>query len=309
MFLDSLRKDYKRIRKRKDKRSLPVNCHIFLALCKCRLLPRASSSFSSARRGSLTLEAACILPMFLSLVLLVMSFFSAIQIQGSIMAGLGETAKELAVSAYAGENGIEPEEIQGLILGQITNAFVKKRLLSRLQDEGIDFGIVEGGFGGISLAESSYDQENRIRIRASYGLRLPALIPGLGALAVSQEGSVRAWVGREENAAGNGSAAGEAKTVYVAATGRVYHLDSNCTHIRLSVRKIGQNEIAGQRNQSGGKYAPCESCGAKGRDEVYITDTGDRYHSSASCSGLKRTVAEVLLSELDGWEPCSRCGG
>lgn len=310
MLLDSLQTGYRQIKKRKDMRSLPVIGHIFPAYRKSRLIPGASSSSHLSAGGSLTAEAACILPVFLSVILIVMYYFLAIQVEGSIGAELRQTAKELAVCAYAGEDGTEGGEVLGLVRGEISNACVKKNLISRLRDEGIGMKIIDRGPAGISLAGSSYDRENRIDIRVSYQLRFPALIPGLGKLKGFQRASVRAWVGREEiRKEGGGAGEEDGRTVYVTESGRVYHLDRNCTHIRLSVQRVRQDEIAGRRNQNGEKYAPCEICRVQGQDKVYITETGNRYHSRASCSGLKRTVLQVLLPELDGWEPCSRCGG
>lgn len=61
----------------------------------------------------------------------------------------------------------------------------------------------------------------------------------------------------------------------------------------------------------GGIYHLCERCGwMPGNDgNCYVTDYGDRYHTSLSCSGLKRKVYTVPLSEVKGKGACSKCGG
>jgi uncharacterized cysteine cluster protein YcgN (CxxCxxCC family) len=54
-------------------------------------------------------------------------------------------------------------------------------------------------------------------------------------------------------------------------------------------------------------YKACDFCGDDCGDKVYVTDYGESYHSSRSCSGLKRTVSRVKLSEVQDVGGCSRC--
>ncbi len=97
--------------------------------------------------------------------------------------------------------------------------------------------------------------------------------------------------------------------VYVTETGGVYHEDSECTHLRLSVRAVDIGALDTLRNSSGAIYHNCERCArSPGSSTVYITEEGNRYHNSISCSGLKRTVRQVSRKELNGMRVCSRCG-
>ncbi|WP_418715094.1 hypothetical protein [Blautia hydrogenotrophica] len=118
---------------------------------------------------------------------------------------------------------------------------------------------------------------------------------------------VHTWTGyREEN-----GAVQEEKMVYIADTGKVYHLKSTCSYLRVSLEAVSAKELPGRRNESGGKYYPCERCIEDGKKPsiVYITGSGDHYHGQITCGGLKRTVRMVPLSQVKGWLACSRCGG
>ena len=97
--------------------------------------------------------------------------------------------------------------------------------------------------------------------------------------------------------------------VFITASGTVYHLNRNCTYLNPSVEAVSAEEVTGLRNQSGGRYYACESCGKAGvQGQVYITQYGDSYHSRIHCSGLKRTIYTVPLSQTDGRGRCSKCG-
>ena len=103
---------------------------------------------------------------------------------------------------------------------------------------------------------------------------------------------------------------GEAKQmVWVTENGSVYHTDSSCSHINLSIQVSSPGALAWKRNQDGEKYKECEQCvgnGAAGA-EVYYTKYGNRYHNSLSCKGLKRKVKLVALEQTDGLPQCSKC--
>ena len=88
----------------------------------------------------------------------------------------------------------------------------------------------------------------------------------------------------------------------------VYHRDNQCTYLDLSIRTAGKKDIAQLRNENGEKYRTCEKCGKKAGKNVYITNQGNRYHSSIGCSGLKRKIYAIPISEAQGKGECSRCG-
>ena len=88
----------------------------------------------------------------------------------------------------------------------------------------------------------------------------------------------------------------------------VYHKDYHCSHLDLSIRMTHLELVEGLRNENGGKYYPCEHCVKGNGGNIYITNSGDRYHSSLSCSGLKRTIYAIPISEAAGKGACSRCG-
>ena len=117
---------------------------------------------------------------------------------------------------------------------------------------------------------------------------------------------MRAWTGYDVERRAEGGD-GEETWVYITDGGSAYHMARNCTHLTLSITLAGKDELEGLRNESGGRYSPCEKCGGDGSGIVYITREGDRYHNTIECSGLKRSVRCVPLSEAGGRSPCSRC--
>lgn len=128
-----------------------------------------------------------------------------------------------------------------------------------------------------------------------------------GGNAAVRKAAVRAWVGYTGESFDNRA---REEIVFFTPEGSVYHRSRDCSYLRLSVRIVSYGSVGDERNHSGGKYAPCESCIPNGRTGVvYITDYGNRYHSTQSCPGLKRTVMAAPLSQAGGRRCCSRCAG
>lgn len=117
-----------------------------------------------------------------------------------------------------------------------------------------------------------------------------------------------AWTGYDIS--GNSGAAEEEEYVYITPEGSVYHKDINCYHLRLSIKSTTKEEVGDLRNSDGGKYQKCEFCGRRAYNGTfYVTDSGDCYHTTLGCPGLKRTIETIPISKVGNRTPCSRCGG
>ncbi len=96
--------------------------------------------------------------------------------------------------------------------------------------------------------------------------------------------------------------------VYLSESGRVYHLNPQCTHLKIKLRTVTSKEVTKLRNRSGEIYYACEGCvqGKKG-NPVYITSYGARYHIKKDCSKISRNVRKVLRSKIGNMPVCSKC--
>lgn len=98
--------------------------------------------------------------------------------------------------------------------------------------------------------------------------------------------------------------------VYITETGTVYHKNRGCSYLNPSIHSVSSGMLESLRNRGGGIYYACPLCADRRiRGNYYITDYGTNYHTSVNCSGLKRTIYEVKLSEVGGKGACSKCGG
>lgn len=121
--------------------------------------------------------------------------------------------------------------------------------------------------------------------------------------------TVHAWTGADEKE-NSGKENQQEEMVYVTESGTVYHRKMGCRYLKVSIQQVAGSWISSMRNNYGEKYAPCESCsrGQSPSGSVYITSTGNRYHNQETCSGLKRTIKLVKLSEVGNMHACSSCG-
>jgi len=141
-------------------------------------------------------------------------------------------------------------------------------------------------------------------------LKYVAIKPIVSAIGYSSSSTLasmtyRKWTGY--NVTSSSSETLEDEYVYITRTGYSYHRSRSCSHLKVTIKAISSDEVNSARNKSGSRYRPCERCGGSGTGILFITPDGDRYHSDAACSGLKRDIRTVRLSEVGGRTPCSEC--
>ena len=240
-------------------------------------------------RGSMTVEAALVLPVFLFAMILISYLGLLTKCQDEVQWALTRAAREASAEYGAGESKV-----------LASRAYYQTKLNAYLEARGL----------AVSLLKSSLLQENdEIDLIAEYQVKLPFRLITVGTCRFRQRVHTRAFTGVEQREYKEDQ---EEMIVYVTETGKVYHRKRDCTYLKLSISQMQYADIASLRNESGGKYKPCERCvkntePSAGR-AVWITNFGDRYHITRSCSGIKRSIKEITLSKAGKRTPCSKCG-
>lgn len=250
-------------------------------------------------RGSMTVEAAVVLPLFLFFSLALGSVMEMIRLHGNLEFALCDIGNRMSV--YGSSTIIREESGFGSELADIafTYTYVKKEIEEYLGRGYLEASPLVKGVDGLQFRESEiWDNGEQFEVLVTYKVLPFGGMAGFKGFRMANRYYGHFWNGYEI----------PTNVVYVAENGEVYHIDAMCTHLYLSVRQVSLQEAYRSRNRNGERYDLCEYC-EKGevKNTVYITEEGNRFHYKSNCTGLKRTVFEVPADETDGYRACSRC--
>lgn len=284
----------------------------FLSFITGKRMSFISSLRKIGLRASMTIEAAIAVPFFLFFLMNILFAFDMLRLHGNIMAAMHQTGNKMAFYGYAYRNGFGDMELLQGEIGSIvlSEGYAKRKVVDFLGEDYLNHTCLSSGASGLHFVKSSIMKEgDRIELIASYKVKPFIRIMGFPDIPMENRYYGRAWTGYDVES-GYGGGAGEDPVVYVAENGTVYHVARNCAYLNPSIEAVSSAAAGNLRNESGEKYYRCGSCKGNGYQAVaYVTSYGNKIHSSLSCSGLKRTIYTVHLSEVEGKGKCSKCGG
>ena len=275
-----------------------------------------TSLFETTTAG-MTVEASIVLPLFLFFFLNLGCAIEMIRLHGNLQLALWQIGSKLSVYGYVADSGEQSQddrqdnawwkELTGIA---VSSTYIKKQIIDSAGKQYLDQSPLTNGGEGLQFWESRlFGSKDEISIVVTYSVSPWISLMGFGSFRMSNRYYSHIWNGYQLSGSDAGSESKRA--VYVARTGRVYHIRSTCSYLMLSVKMVPASEIDKIRNQSGGKYDSCLKC-TRGTQPAmyYITLEGNRYHFDKDCSGLKRTIHTMTLDQAveSGYAPCSRCG-
>lgn len=246
--------------------------------------------------GFYLVEAAVTIPVFVCFMVTILFFFCIMQLQLEIQASLNYTGRKL--SEYAVLEADHSDKINEKTELAAAEVIFRKHL----KEQNIRTEYIKAGNLGIHLLASKLEGDY-VHLKAEYRIKLPIGLFGKYEFMVRQQVKTRKWIGDCPIETDSG------EWVYITPTGSAYHQTSQCPYLDLSIQSVVFGEVEQLRNHSGARYKACRECGKRVEAVVYITDYGDVYHGSVTCSGLKRSVQKVRLSETGGRHACLKCGG
>ena len=249
----------------------------------------SETSFCTCEKGSLTIEAAIVVPLAMGFLVIFLFFFRVIQVQAEVEEALIYVGQSIAVEGCI----LESE-------GELY-ALAQTLLISCLEQSETVEDYIEGGSLGILLFGSDMDADEVI-LRAHYEIRIPIAFFDVKSIPMYSQNRFMKWNGEITDYENQ-------EWVYITPTGTVYHATPLCRTLDLSIKDALLSEISGIRGSNGQKYYPCSRCFIEGERIViaYYTDYGTLYHARLSCSALKRTVIKIARSKVQERRGCSYC--
>ncbi|MCM1120259.1 MAG: hypothetical protein NC543_12970 [bacterium] len=247
-------------------------------------------------KGSMTVEAAVVLPLLLLFFLHLGSCMEMLRLHGRLEYALWQTGRELTAFAAA-----EPgEDIPDTAVSYL---YVNGRVQQILNREYLDDSPLVYGSLGLNYLASEYQEDESINIVLTYQVSPPITCFPFPYFRMISRYYGRAWTGYSV-----GQGEERVRYVYVTEDGSVWHGRADCSYLKLHIYSASPENVWMLRNADGERYGACSRCGRNPQGEiVYLTQEGNRYHTVRSCPALQRRVHAVKWQEDIPYRPCSRC--
>ncbi len=247
----------------------------------------------NTKKGSITVEATIILPLFIIAVLTISYSIKLIETEEDVMNGVADEARYIAAHAYTDRigAGVESRIEKRVTEDEAAENFNVKRLRYLYSDF---------SNSGLISIDMTYTVKNRmpVKMRDDFHRKTGVLFRGF--VGKSNKGQVFSFDMMQT--------ADDGTTVWVfPVAGEKYHSE-NCSYIRVyPVQTILTAEVRRQ-------YTPCRLCRPDDYNNGHIVycfkKTGKAYHS-AECTTVDRYVVEMTKyeAEAEGYGRCLKCGG
>lgn len=254
---------------------------------------RRVSSGEAGWAAVVTVEASFAVPLFLIVCFLFLSLIEIQTVRSTMYYSLVQAAKtEASDPVYR--------------LSPVVNIWsLKKNLQTSAGSSSPGFGLLSHALGNADCFGSYIEPDGTTLVaKVNYTIPLPFHLPVKNKLKFHSSVRIRLWFGGLDQT----DTENDDEIVYITDHGLVYHRDRQCTYLKLSIATADAASVKNKRNRWGGKYHACELCTfGPAPLKLFITDQGTKYHYRLDCSGLKRSIRSIRLSETGFRRPCSKC--
>ena len=277
-------------------KSLQVPCSPLFYTSKSYLPGKRVLPFISRKRnrkrfdGSITVEAALVLPLFLFFGMALLAPIRWLDTQRQIQTVTERLGEDLSKNGYSGENMLS-DAAAGLWL----------------------YGKVRSYADSVRILKSSViDEQGNVHLELTYREPIPFFFEKINGVTMHVSVKRRAWTGLAGKLTVHGSDGEQGEEmVYVTPEGKRYHRYRDCSYLVNLCKAVSMEELDHYRNNDGKIFYLCSHCGFESNTQniVYITTWGVRYHYDRSCAAMSSYFRKVPLREVVDWGECSVCAG
>lgn len=250
--------------------------------------------------GSVSVEAALVLPFFIAAVIAVMFYMQAMQVEMRVQKALYNQMMKCSGVAYY----LDVTDLSDTAEQMLEAEYIRSAVVDELGKSFIDSSYIVGGSSGIKVDLFTEANQGYIDVKLVYYLSVPYNLFRLKPVKFVTRMKNHTWVGNVDE-----NEEKEIQVGYITSNGEVYHLYKDCSYIYHYILESNQSLINTLRNNSGGKYLPCNICCKNDVSAiVYYTKNGTRYHQRADCNNLHSNVFSIDLSMAKKqYRLCSKC--